>query len=387
MIKLLAKLFVKNPNDYSNPKVRESYGVLSGILGIILNIVLFSIKLLAGLLCGSVSIMADAFNNLSDAGSSIISLIGFKMSAKPVDEDHPFGHGRMEYISGLIVAILIMFVGFELLQTSFDKILNPAKVKSSAVVLVILVVSIAIKLYMFFYNYTYAKKINSTSLKATAYDCISDSASTTVVLIGVILSPYVLIDGYIGLLVALFIFYTGFKSIKETMNALIGEKPDPEFVLQVEKFVIGYDNRIIGIHDLMVHNYGISRNIISMHCEVSAKEDINQIHDLIDTIEDGLAKEFSCIAVIHMDPIIVDDPRINERKLTVLTLIREINPDLTIHDFRMTEGDKRVNLIFDVVVPTGSKQNLKELENLIKKKIKEYDEKFYAVIKVEHSFV
>lgn len=389
MVGLLAKIFIKNPKDYSNPKVRESYGVLTGIMGIVLNIILFAIKLIAGLICASVSIMADAFNNLSDAGSSIISLIGFKISSKPVDEDHPFGHGRMEYISGLIVAVLILFVGFELLQSSFDKILNPESVKSSTVVLVILAISVALKLYMFFYNYSCAKKINSASLKATANDCISDCVSTTVVLIGFIISPYLpfVIDGYIGLLVAIFIFYTGFKSIKETVNALIGEKPDPQFVLEVEKFVLKYDERILGIHDLIIHNYGISRNIISMHCEVSDKEDINQIHDLIDRVEDGLSKEFSCIAVIHMDPIITDDPKVNERKLTVLSIIREINPDLTIHDFRMTDGGTRVNLIFDVVVPTGCKTNLKELENQIKQKIKEHDQSYFAVIKVEHSFV
>ena len=389
MLNLLAKIFIKNPKDYTNPKVREGYGTLSGILGIFLNILLFSIKLFAGIICGSVSIMADAFNNLSDAGSSVISLIGFKMSSKPRDEDHPFGHGRMEYIAGLIVAILIMFVGFELLKSSFEKILNPIAVKMSTVVLVILAVSVAVKLYMFFYNYSCGKKINSVSLKATAYDCISDAVSTTVVLVGFVISPLLpfVIDGYIGLLVALFVFYAGFKSVKETMNCLIGEKPDEEFVLQVQKYVLEFDDRVLGIHDLIVHNYGIGRNIISMHCEVSSKEDVNLVHDLIDTIEDGLNKAFDCIAVIHMDPIIVDDPKINEKKLTVLTILKEINPDLTIHDFRMTEGDTRVNLIFDVVVPRGEKINLKELENQIRQKVKEHNEHFFAVVKAEYSFI
>ncbi len=389
MVKLLAKFFIKNPKDYSDCKVREKYGVLTGILGIFLNLILFSAKLFAGIICGAVSIMADAFNNLTDAGSSVISLVGFKISSKPVDEDHPFGHGRMEYVSGLVVAVIIMFVGFELFSSSIDKILNPEKVSFSVAVLVILILAVLTKLYMFLYNYSYGKKINSVSLKATAYDSISDCVSTLVVLIGFILSPHLpfAIDGYIGLLVALFIFYTGFKSLKETINVLLGEKPDNEFVLKVEKFVLNFDQRILGLHDLIVHNYGISRNVISLHAEVSAKEDINLIHDLIDKVEEGLAKEFNCIAVIHMDPIVVDDQKINERKIMVLSLIREIDPDLSIHDFRMTDGDTHINLIFDVVVPTGFKTKLKELENLIKQKIKNFDERFNAVIKAEYSYV
>ncbi len=389
MIKLLAKIFIKNPKDYSNAKVRENYGVLSGILGIVLNFILFGAKLFAGIVCGAVSIMADAFNNLTDAGSSVISLVGFKISSKPVDEDHPFGHGRMEYVSGLVVAVIIMFVGFELFSSSIDKILNPDKVKFSVAVLVILILAVLTKLYMFLYNYSLGKKINSVSLKATAYDSISDCVSTLVVLVGFILAPHLpfAIDGYIGVLVALFIFYTGIKSLKETINVLLGEKPDNEFVLRVEKYILNYDQRVLGLHDLIVHNYGIGRNIISLHCEVSAKEDINLIHDLIDKIEEGLAKEFNCMAVIHMDPIIVDDEKINQRKIMVLSLIREIDPNLTIHDFRMTDGDTHINLIFDVVAPTGFKIKLKELESLIKQKIKAFDQRFNAVVKAEYSFV
>ncbi len=389
MIRLLAKFFIKNPKDYTNSEVREKYGVLSGIVGIFLNLILFGAKLFAGIICGAVSIMADAFNNLTDAGSSVISLVGFKISSKPVDEDHPFGHGRMEYVSGLVVAIIIMFVGFELFSSSIDKILNPEEMEFSIAVLVILILAVLTKLYMFLYNYSYGKKINSVSLKATAYDSVSDCVSTSVVLIGFIISPYLpfAIDGYIGLLVALFIFYTGIKSLKETVNVLLGEKPDNELVLRVEKFVLGFDQRVLGLHDLIIHNYGISRNVISLHCEVSAKEDINLIHDLIDKIEEGMAKEFNCLAVIHMDPIVIDDKKTNERKIMVLSLIREINPDLTIHDFRMTDGDTHINFIFDVVVPTGSKIKLKELENLIKQRVKELDQRFNAVVKAEYSFV
>jgi len=389
MITLLARIFIKNPKDYKNDKTRELYGVLSGFLGIVLNLLLFAFKLLAGIFTGAVSITADAFNNLTDAGSSIISLVGIKKANAPVDSDHPFGHGRIEYISGMLVSVLILFVAYELASSSIKKIFSPEDIKMDKLAIIILAVSVLVKLYMFFYNYFLSKKINSMVLKATAFDSISDSISTAVVLLAFAISPILpfAIDGYIGVLVALFIFYTGLKSLKETAGALLGEKPDKELVNNIQEFVLSYDNRVLGIHDLIIHNYGVNRTIISLHCEVDHKGNINHLHDMIDEIEVGLYTNFNCQATIHMDPIVTDDERTNFIKTKVLCAIRVINPKLSIHDFRMTDGNSHVNLIFDVVVPLEDKTPHKELEKQINEKIKSLDPKYNTVIKIEHSYV
>lgn len=389
MVWLLSKLFIKNPKEYKNPKTRESYGVLSGFLGIFLNLALFAFKLVAGIISGAVSIMADAFNNLMDAGSSIITLIGVKKASKHADEDHPFGHGRIEYIAGMLVAVLILFVAYELISSSINKIFNPQEIKLSTLAIVILSVSVAVKLYMFLYNFLLAKKINSLVLKATAFDSISDSVSTLVVLVAFIVSPYLpfAIDGYIGSLVALFIFYTGFKSLKETANALLGQKPDKDFVESVQKFVLEYDKKVLGIHDLIVHNYGEGKTIISLHCEVSNKENIDLLHDMIDAIEFGLNDKFNCLATIHMDPIVTDCDQTNICKSQIIEKIHEINPQYSIHDFRMTGGENHINLIFDVVIPLSDKTSHSELEKTILQKVREINPLYNIVIKIEHSYV
>ncbi|MBO4963052.1 MAG: cation transporter [Clostridia bacterium] len=389
MVWLLSKLFIKNPKEYKNPKTRESYGVLSGFLGIFLNIALFAFKLVAGIISGAVSIMADAFNNLMDAGSSIVTLIGVKKASKHADEDHPFGHGRIEYIAGMLVAVLILFVAYELISSSVNKIFNPQEIKLSTLAIVILSVSVAVKLYMFLYNFLLAKKINSLVLKATAFDSISDSVSTLVVLVAFIVSPYLpfAIDGYIGSLVALFIFYTGFKSLKETANALLGQKPDKDFVENVQKFVLEYDKKVLGIHDLIVHNYGEGKTIISLHCEVSNKENVDLLHDMIDAIEFGLNDKFNCLATIHMDPIVTDCDQTNICKKQVIEKIHEINPQYSIHDFRMTGGESHINLIFDVVIPLSDKTSHSELEKTILQKVREINPLYNIVIKIEHSYV
>ncbi len=389
MIWLLSKIFIKNPKDYQNEKTRESYGVLSGFLGIFLNLVLFGFKLVAGLLTGAVSITADAFNNLTDAGSSIITLIGIKKASKKADEDHPFGHGRIEYIAGMLVAVLILFVAYELISSSIEKIISPNSVELSTIAIIILSVSVAIKLYMFLYNFLLSKKINSLVLKATAMDSISDTISTAVVLIAFLVSPLLpfAIDGYIGALVALFIFYTGFKSLKETANALLGEKPDKELVENIQNYVLNYDEKVLGIHDLIIHNYGVGKTIISLHCEVSNKEDVNVLHEMIDGIEIGLNHNFKCMATIHMDPIVVDCELTNETKRKVEEKLKEINPEYTLHDFRMTYGETNTNLIFDVVIPLNDKTSPDKLEEQILLKVKEINSGYNIVIKIEHSYV
>ena len=282
----------------------------------------------------------------------------------------------------------VLFVAYELISSSITKIFNPQEISLSTLAIIILSVSVAVKFYMFFYNFTLGKKINSLVLKATAFDSISDSVSTLVVLIAFVISPYLpfAIDGYIGVLVALFIFYTGFKSLKETANALLGEKPDKDLVENIQKFVLEFDSRVLGIHDLIVHNYGVGKLIISLHCEVDYKGDINRLHDMIDAIEVGLNQNFNCMATIHMDPIVTDCDRTNDTKIQVTQKIKEICPNYSIHDFRMTDGQTHINLIFDVVIPLNDKTPHEKLEKLILTKLREINPLFNVVIKIEHSY-
>lgn len=388
MIKLLGKLFIKDYKNYSDKTVREKYGFITSLTGIAINLVLFGIKLFAGILCGAVSITADAFNNLSDAGSSLISLFGFKLSAKPKDDKHPFGHGRMEYVSSFLVAVLIVLVGYELITSSVNKIIHPEIISVKTVAVVILAISVIAKLYMFLYNFSYSKKLNSPVLRATASDSISDTVSTAVVLLGFCLSSVLpfSVDGYIGVLVALFILFTGIKSLKEAIGLLVGEKPDKEFVEEIEKFVLSYDVAT-GLHDLIVHNYGIGQYVISLHVEVDAEGNVIDIHEKIDEIEQEMNKKFNCLATIHMDPVFVHDEATQKYKLLAKEVVEKINPAYTLHDFRLTDGKSRINLIFDVVIPSGDKSNPEDVENEIKQKIKEADERLNAVVKCEYSFV
>ena len=354
MVTLLAKIFIKDAEDTSSPKVRQAYGVLTGVVGILLNVLLFAGKFIAGTLSKSISITADAFNNLSDAGSSFVTLIGFKLAGAKPDPEHPFGHGRIEYVSGLVVSGAILLMAFELIKDSIDKIIHPQTVDFSALAAGILVVSILVKIYMYLYNSSISKKIDSAAMKATATDSLSDTMATTVVLIASIVGHYtgLKIDGYCGVLVGLFIFYAGFSAAKETLDPLLGQPPEEEFVEQIEEIVMSYE-LVQGIHDLVVHDYGPGRVMISLHAEVPAEEDILEIHDMIDVIENDLADKLNCEAVIHMDPLVTKDERVNELKRTIREVVDSLEGDVSMHDFRTVIGPTHTNMMFDVVLPFG----------------------------------
>ena len=388
MTSLLIRLFIKNHSQTENQQVRQKYGLLGGIVGIVCNVALFLAKLVAGLLTASISITADALNNLSDAGSSIVTLIGFKMSGKPADDEHPFGHGRMEYISGFIVSVAIILVGIELIRSSIDKIIHPEEVTFSILSVVILLVSIGVKLWMGLFNRKLGKMIDYAALKATAMDSISDVVTTSTVLLGILVSVLTgfSIDGYAGVIVAIFILYTGFMTAKDTLNLLLGEAPDVKFVQEIEKEVLSYED-VVGVHDLIVHNYGPGRSVISLHAEVPCHIDILKIHDTIDTIERDLKKKFGCDCVIHMDPIVTDDQKINEVHGKMETLVKLIDPSITIHDFRMVEGPTHTNLIFDVVVPHKFRLSDEQVVEAVRYAAQTLDKTYEVVINVDKTYV
>ena len=387
MTKILIKLFIKD-KDVKNLEVRNKYAMLSSITGIILNILLSIFKLIVGLISNSISIVSDAVNNITDAGSSVVTMIGFKMSQKKVDKNHPWGHGRMEYISAFIVDILIILVGFELLRTSIEKIFNPELPLIGNVTIIILVASILAKLWLFFFYKKIAKTIDSAAIKGNSYDSISDVISTTAVLISAIVARVfeISIDGYISFLVSIFILYTGAKAIKEIIDILLGSSPDPEFVKEIEEFVKNYD-LVVGIHDMMIHDYGPGRKIISFHAEVPADINIGKAHDVIDRIEQDIFEKYNCITTIHMDPIVVDDEEINSMKKTTEEIVKSINKEFSIHDFRLTDGGERINLIFDLVLPREGEFDKEQIRKEVQEKIHKINNKYYAVITVEHSYV
>lgn len=388
MTNFLINLFIKDKENVQDRNVRERYGMLSSITGVIVNILLSVFKLIIGVIASSMSIISDALNNISDAGSSIVTMLGFKMSQKKVDADHPWGHGRMEYISAFIVDILIILVGFELLQSSVDKIINPELPSISNVTIILLVVAILVKLWLFVFYKKIAKTISSAAIKGNAYDSISDSISTFAVLVSALVAKFmsISIDGYVSLLVSVFILITGFKALKEIIDILLGMKPDPEFVKEIEEFAVKYDT-IEGIHDIMVHDYGPGRKIVSFHAEVPANSDICKAHDIIDQMEQDIFEEFGCITTIHMDPIVVDNEEINKMRKETEEIVKSINEKFSIHDFRMTDGGERINLIFDLVIPTDEKVNVEETVTKIQNEIHNKNKKYYAVIKAEHSYV
>ncbi len=380
MLTLLEKWFIKDDN-------RHAYGMLCSILGIILNILLFAFKLFAGILSNSIAITADAFNNLSDAGSSIVTLFGFKLASQKPDPDHPFGHGRIEYLSGLLVAILIILMGVELMEGSVNKIMHPVKLEFSPTILVILLLSIFVKCYMAYYNRKIGKKIDSAAMLATATDSLSDCISTLVVLLTTLVSYYtqLSIDGYCGVLVGFLIILAGIHAAKDTIDPLLGTAPDPAFVKQVENIVMS-DDLIIGIHDLIVHNYGPGRILISLHAEVPSDGDLLEMHDAIDLLEHRLRDELSCQAVIHMDPICLHDELTNELKQIVSKILLDLDPILTMHDFRIVTGPTHTNLIFDVVTPYDYCYSDEELNKLICAKIHDYNENYHAVIDIDKKY-
>ena len=387
MVSLLTKIFIKDYDNTTSTGVRQAYGVLCGAVGIAFNILLFAGKFLAGFFSNSIAITADAFNNLSDAASSVITLIGFKMAGQKPDSDHPFGHGRIEYLSGALVSLAILVMAVELVKSSVSKILHPEEMTFNVLIVVILVVSIAVKLYMSFYNTKISKKINSAAMKATATDSLSDSLATTAVLIATLISHFtgVNIDGYCGILVGLFIFYAGFSAIKDTINPLLGQSPDPEFVQRIEEIVLSYDT-VLGIHDMIVHDYGPGRLMVSLHAEVPASGDLLTLHDTIDNIEHELRTTLQCDAVIHMDPICNDDKETLELKEHALDFIHQLSADLTLHDFRLVKGPTHTNIIFDVVVPYNFDYSDTEIKEHLAKAFSAINENYYTVIDVDKAY-
>ena len=356
--------------NYSSPQVRQAYGTLCGAAGIGLNLLLFLGKWIAGTLSHSIAITADAFNNLSDAGSSIITLIGFRISGQKPDPEHPFGHGRMEYISGLLVSVAILIMGFELVKSSVEKIIHPEAIDSSPVILGILAASILVKLYMFYYNRSISSKIDSAAMKATAMDSLSDTVSTALVLAATVISQ---LTG-------------GGSTLKETMDLLLGQPPKKEFIKEIRKIVISHP-LVYDIHDLVVHDYGPGRLMISLHAEVDAQGDIQAIHEQIDHIEHELQEKLHCSATIHMDPIVTNDAEVLEMKEKVYQIVRDFDSTLSIHDFRMVRGNTRTNLIFDISVPSGSKLTDNEIVNELKSRIHQYlGGKYFAVIQIDHEY-
>ena len=385
---LLFRIFIKNHANTSDEKVRQNYGILGSITGIVLNMMLFAAKMVAGILTQSIGIIADAINNLSDAGSSIITFIGFRLSSKPADHDHPFGHGRFEYISALFVSMVILLMGFELCKSSIGKIFAPQDIGFSVVSVIILAAAILTKGWMYLFNRKIGLTINSQSMIAGAKDSLSDTIATFAVLMSLVVSKIfsINIDGYIGLAVSLFILYTGVITLKDSMSPLLGGTPDEEMVRQIESTILAHEE-IVGIHDLIVHNYGPTRFMMSVHAEVPASSDILKIHDTIDIIEREIANKFECDAVIHMDPIETDNQTITDARELVNGIVSDISEQLSMHDFRMVSGDTHTNLIFDLVVPFGFEMNSKELTELIQERVFEHDKTYYVVITIDKNYV
>ena len=382
----LIRRFVPDAEKVNDSRVRGAYGKLAGIAGIVANVLLFVGKLLAGVLSGSVAIIADAFNNLSDAGSSIVTLVGFRLSSAPPDKEHPFGHGRMEYLSALTVAALIMMAGVELATSAVDKILHPAVTEFSWVAIVILIASILVKAWMAYFNRSIGRRIHSEALTASATDSRNDVICTAVVLLSSVftLITGIVVDGWVGVAVALFVIWSGFSIMRETISPLLGQAPEPELVAAIRDMVLAQEG-IIGVHDLIVHNYGPGRCIVSLHAEVPSNADILKSHEVIDSVERSLSKEMNIIACIHMDPVDTQDERVAALRVLSETILQDIDPAFTLHDFRVVFGEKRINVIFDAVVPF-SYQESASLQAEIERRLQVVDPRLYAVITVDREW-
>ncbi len=388
MIKLLSRIFIKDRDKVNDPAVRRAYGTLCSVYGIFLNVLLFAGKYFAGVLSGSVAIVADAFNNLSDAGSSVISLLGFAIAGKKPDLDHPFGHGRAEYLAGLLLSALIVVMGVELGKTSIEKIIRPEPVEAGLLPALILLASILVKFYMSLYNKAVGKKISSPSMEATATDSLSDSIATTVVLLsmGVSYFFHLNVDGWAGLLVAAFIIFAGYNAMRDTLSPLLGKAPDPELVREIEQTALAHPE-IVGIHDLIIHDYGPGRGFVSLHAEINGSGDIFRLHDAVDQAEREIREKFGILATIHMDPIDCDNEQLNELRQAVAEKLTEIDPRIKIHDFRMVPGPTHTNLIFDALVPAGMKLSDRALEEQIETLVHKTWKKYYAVVDIDRSYV
>ena len=386
----LVKKFIKDSENTASKKVRNSYGFLGGIIGIIVNFLLFFIKFSVGTLVSSIAVTADAFNNLSDTASSIITIVGFNMANKPADEEHPFGHGRIEYLSALVVAFMVMLVGFQFVKTSFDRIMNPEAIKFEWIPFILLIISIFLKVWLSFFNKFIGNKIDSTALKASAVDALGDVFTSSCVAISLLAAKFttIPIDGYVGILVALFIIYSGFSLVKETINPLLGEAPDPKLVKDIHSMLLSYDY-ITGIHDLVIHNYGPGRCMASVHAEIPSDIDIMKIHNIIDKAEREISKELGVYLVIHMDPICLSNDEIREAHNEVSKIIK-YNPLIkSMHDFRIVGEGNEKNLIFDIVVNSKALNKIMD-ENALKKdlikSIKDIHPQYNCIITIDHDY-
>ncbi len=384
MTKKLISIFVKDNQDVKNPKVRENYGKMVGIVGIISNLLLFALKFAVGIIFMSVSVVADAINNLSDGASCVITLIGFKLSGKPADQKHPFGHARFEYLAGLLVSFIIIIIGFELGQTSLDKIINPQEPVFDTLVFVVLGVSILVKLWQSNFYKKIGKQINSKTIFAISADSLNDVFATSAVFIAAIITKFtaVNLDGYMGIAVAVFIIYSGICAIIDTGAPLLGEAPDQELRDKISTKISGYEN-ILGMHDLVVHNYGAGICYASVHCEVSASSDIMESHDLIDNIERDFKQNLGIDLVIHMDPIVTDDEKTNELKAKVKALVQAVFPQSTIHDFRVVWSVSHSNILFDINMPFTVEKSDKEIKNIVEKLVQTIDSDYRIIINVD----
>ena len=387
MTQLLIRWFVPDADLTQDAGVRQRYGRLAGGVGIAMNLLLFAIKLLAGLLTASVAVLADAFNNLSDAGTSVVTLAGFYLAGQEADEEHPFGHGRMEYLAGLIVALAILLVGFELGKSSVEKILHPEPVSFSLLSVGILALAVLLKLWLFCFNRALGEKIASAAMRATATDSLMDAIATAVVLVSTLVGWQfrVNIDGWVGVLVALFIFKAGWEAAKETLDPLLGRPMDPELAADIDRLVLDHPY-ILGIHDLVYHDYGPGRAMMSFHAEVPADGDLLAVHDVIDHIERELKERNGIETVIHMDPIVQDEST-EALRVQVEQLAKEMDGRLTVHDFRITAGPIHTNLLFDVVVPYGFSMTDAQVKKNLSERVRALSEKYYAVIEVDRPYV
>ncbi len=388
MTNALIRLFIGKNADASDEKVRKKYALLASGTGIVVNFILFAVKLCLGLWIASVALIADGFNNVSDAGSAVLTLIGFHLASKPVDKEHPLGHGRMEYITGFIVDLLILLVGFDLLQRSFDKILHPSLPEANLLTFILLGVAVLVKLWLFFFYRKIAKRISSPALKGAAADSISDCFATSLVLISALVSKLfsVSIDGYAGIGISLFIIFTGVKEAKGTIDLLLGTPPSPQFIEEIYSYALAFPE-VVGVHDVLVHDYGPGRQFVSFHAEIPADSDITKAHDVIDQIEREMEEKFHAIVTIHMDPIETNDERVTKMRAFAVKVVQSVDEAFTLHDFRMTYGGIHTNLIFDLLIPTDSKWSKDEASKTVAKKINELRPDCYAVIKAEHPFV
>jgi cation diffusion facilitator family transporter len=385
---LLVKLFIKDYQNVSDAKVRERYGTFASIVGILSNVLLFAVKIIVGTVFNSIAIVADAINNLADSGSSLVSLLGFKISGKPPDAEHPYGHARMEYIAGVIVSFIIMLIGFELIRTSVEKIINPQTVQFSLITIAALSASIIIKLWQFLFYRKIGRIIDSHTLSATSYDILSDTISTSAILLSLVITRIsgVNLDGYMGVLVAVFIVFTGYQLIKATISPLLGMAPSQELVREIQEKILSYEG-IIGMHDLMVHNYGAGKCYAYVDCEVDAEDDIMDSHDLIDKIERDFMDEMGIHLVIHLDPVLVNDEKTDRVREQVEEILLEISPQLNMHDFRVVWDASHTKLIFDVEVPFDFPLDHEDLKKEISVKIRSKNRQYHALITVDHHYL